>query len=495
MIRSVSTSTVSVAPSPPDLAADPGLPGLSPQTARRAAPGGPAAVAPVGNAAAPGDPLSLAGLGACVDDARAVAHAPSDAPPAPESFATLRARLAEASAALPEVYRRTFSEPLRRTLDELGPAGFARVLAADPDREGAARLLLDAAQAVLQHGERFQPRATAAFQEVVSDLYDGFLSAEARRGVKPPEGGTIPPLIRWGSAADGPYTWAAPATSYVGVKAGVVSLPVANASGGLLAWAAVAHETAGHDVVEADRGLEEELGRAGKESLVREKMGLALADYWGDRISESAADVLGVLNMGPAAAVSMIGYFRAMNAAFGGSATLRNVGRKEDPHPADIARAYLAAEAVRLLSFEGAGRWADRLEAEAERDLGQIRLGDVQVTPAVARESAASVARAIARTRLQALEGRSLLEIQDWTDRDEAIVAKLREAVRDGGPNAAVAGAAAYGEGAYAAHAVAAGVYEAVAGAEAPGDAMAGMIGLLAAMNARNPEWARGARG
>jgi hypothetical protein len=494
VIRSVSTSLAPAAPPPPDLAGPPAPQRHPAPAARRTAPGAPPAVAPAGKAAAPADPLSLAGLRACVEDARVVACVPSDAPPAPQDFATLRARVGEASARLPDVYRRTFAEPLLRTLDELGPAGFARVLAADPDRQGAARLLLDAAQAVLQHGERFQARASAAFQEVVSDLYDGFLSAEARRGVKPPEGGTVPPLVRWGSAEDGPYTWAAPATASVGLQAGVVSLPAANASGGLLAWATVAHETAGHDVVEADRGLEDELGRAVKGALLRDKMGLALADYWGDRVSESSADVLGVLNMGPAAAISLIGYFRAMSAAFGGPGTLRNVGRKDDPHPADIARAYLAAETVRLLSFEGAGRWADRLEAEAERDLGRIRLGDVQVTPAVARESAASVARAIARTRLQALEGRSLLEIQDWTDRDEAIVAKLRDAVRDGGPKAAAAGAAAYGEGAYAAHAVAAGVYEAVAGAEPPGDAMAAMIALLAAMNARNPEWARGAR-
>ena len=68
-----------------------------------------------------------------------------------------------------------------RRLDQLGEAGFRRVLADDPERVGAAGLLLDVAQAVLQHGEGYQGRATAAFQEVVSDLYEGFLSAEDRR--------------------------------------------------------------------------------------------------------------------------------------------------------------------------------------------------------------------------------------------------------------------------------------------------------------------------
>ena len=49
--------------------------------------------------------------------------------------------------------------------------------------------------------------ATAALQEVVSDLYAGFLSAEDRRGVKPPDHGVLPPLVLWGSAEAGPYTW------------------------------------------------------------------------------------------------------------------------------------------------------------------------------------------------------------------------------------------------------------------------------------------------
>lgn len=442
------------------------------------------AVAAVGARGVP-DPAALAGLPACVADARVAALRREDGPPDPTAFAPLRARVARATAQLPPVYRRTVGEPLLRALEALGARGFARVLAGDPDREGEARLVLDAAQAVLQHGERYAPGATAAFQEVVSDLYDGFLSAEARRGVKPPEGGTTPPIVRWGSAADGPYTWPVDATATLGLGAALVSLPAANAEGGLLAWAALAHETAGHDVVAADRGLEEELGRAVRAQLLAGGTGLAVADYWADRVGESAADVLGVLNMGPASAVALVGYLRAMNGAFGGSGTLRNVGGAGDPHPADLARAYLVAETVRLLSFEGADRWADRLVAEADRDLGRIRLGDVAVTAGVAKASAAAVARALATTRLAALEGRALRDVQDWSDRDEAVAAELRGRVREGAP-----GAGAFADGAYAAHAVAAGVYEAVSGAEPPGRAFDGMVAVLAAMHARNPAWA-----
>jgi hypothetical protein len=311
-----------------------------------------------------------------------------------------------------------------------------------------------------------------------------------RRGVKPPDHGVLPPLVRWGSGDSGPYTWPATATGELGVDAAVVSLPAANASGGLLAWPALAHETAGHDIVEADDGLRDELACAVRERLLAERMGPALADYWADRIDETAADVLGVLNMGPAAAVGLVGYFRAVGGATRGTPTLRNVGRADDPHPADIARAYLAAETVRLLSFDGASRWADRLVAEADRDLGRIKLGDVAVTAAVAKASAAAVARAVAQTRLRSLDGRSLRDIQDWRDQDEAVVAELRRALAKGGARpGASAAAGRYGDGAYAAHAVAAGVYEALGGTSSPAQVMSRMVGVLATMHERNPAW------
>jgi hypothetical protein len=449
---------------------------------RRSGSHGSAPVAPLAAVGTrPPDPLSLAGLAACVEDARAAAVAKGNGPPDPRSFALLVDRLEKAAAKLPPAYRAAVGDPLLRTLARLGERGYARVLAGDPERVGPAGLLLDVAQAVLQHGERYQARATAAFQEVVSDLYAGFLSAEDRRGVKPPEHGALPPLVRWGSAEDGPYTWPVTDTAELDVGAAIVSLPAPNASAGLLAWPALAHETAGHDILEADDGLRDELERAVRDRVLAEKMVPAIADYWADRIDETAADVLGVLNMGPAAAVGLVGYFRAMNGAVRGTPSLRNVGPQDDPHPADIARAYLAAETVRLLAFDGASRWADRLVAEADRDLGKIRLGGVQVTAGVAKASAAAVARAIVRTRLGALEGRALGEIQGWRNEDEAIVATLRTQLREGGEKAGR-----YADGTYAAHAVAAAVYEAASGGTPPARTMDAMVGVLAGMHARN---------
>ena len=472
-------------PNPVSLSNHPAADGATASDASSAA----SAAAPVA-ARRGADPISLAGLPACVEDARRAARAEVAPPPDPTIFATLRARLEKAAAKLPPGFRRAVADPLRRALDEMGSRGFFRLLASDPEREGEARLLLDLAQAVLQHGEGYQAPATAAFEEVVSDLYDGFLSAEERRGVKPPDHGATAPVVRWGPGEAGPYTWPATATGTFDVQAAVVSLPAANAGAGILAWPALAHETAGHDVLAADDGLRDELSAAVEAEVRKAHLPAAVASYWAERIDETAADVLGVLNMGPAAAVGLVGYFRALNASWRGTPSLRNVGRAEDPHPADIARAYLAAETVRLLSFDGAGRWADRLVAEADRDLGQIRLGNLPVTAAVAKASAAAVARAIVRTPMRALEGKALGDIQDWDDRDEAVVAELRQALRAGDP-AAPAGRR-HVKGAYAAHAVAAAVYEAASGSSPPGQVMGRMIAALDAMHARNPAWADG---
>jgi hypothetical protein len=456
--------------------------------ARTSAGRGVAATSAVAPRSAP-DALSLNGLAACVEEARATALSRKGPPADPASFAALRARLEAAVPKLPAPYRRAVGEPLLKLLDRIGAGGFATVLAQDPEREGSAALLFDAAQAVMQQGEGYGGSATHAFQEVVSDLYEGFVAAEGRKGVKPPDVGVLPPLVRWGRPEDGPYTWPATATAALGVKAGVVSLPAPNAAGGLLAWPALAHETAGHDILEADEGLAGELAGAVSSRLEEERMNPSIATYWASRIDEVAADVLGVLNMGPAAAVGLVGYFRALNGAWKGNGALRNVGRADDPHPADIARGYLVAETVRLLSFKGAGRWADRLTSEVDRDLGKIWLGGVQVSAGVAKASAAAVAQAIVKTRLEALEGRALGEIQGWSDQDEAIVAALRRELA--GDDARAGGSRSpgrYAEGAYAAHAVAAGIYEAVSGASQPARVTHGLIAMLDAMHAGSTE-------
>src|SRR5262249_35286963 len=156
-----------------------------------------------------------------------------------------------------------------------------------------------------------------------------FLSAQDRNGIKTPDRLVLPPLVKWGNPDFGPYTWPADATASFGMQCAVVNMPPTNARGGLMAWAALRPQTAGHDIPHADKGLQAELAGALQKGL--NGLGFGLADYWSARIDETASDVMGILNMGPAAAMGMIGFFRGLLASFGVPAQLRNDGPADDP--------------------------------------------------------------------------------------------------------------------------------------------------------------------
>ena len=108
---------------------------------------------------------------------------------------------------------------------------------------------------------------------------------------------------------------------------------------------------------------------------------------------------MGILNMGPAAGIGLIVYFRGLNAAFTGSATLRNDGPSRDPHPADIMRGFVAAAVVRRLSFDGAVAWADAIDQETMKDVRQIRIAGVPVSVDRAQRRAKSSPTSSPRTR------------------------------------------------------------------------------------------------
>jgi hypothetical protein len=428
--------------------------------------------------------INLSHLPACVEDSRLAWLDSDTGPPDPTIYADLVARLEAARGKLPPLYRINAADPFIAAVKELGADGFAHVLEKDPAREGAAGLLLDVAQAILQNGEGYAPRATDGFQEVISDLYDGFLSAEDRRGVKEPDYETIPPLVKWGSPGAGPYTWPVDATSSFGMDVGIVNLPPANARRGVCAWAALGHETGGHDILHADEGLLKELSDKVAAALVAAKLGSGVADYWSERIDETAADVLGILNLGPAAAVGVLAYFRGINAATGWGPVLSSEGDADDVHPADIVRGWLGAETVRLLKFKEAGSWADALVKETDRDATRVVLGGVHVTTARAKASATVVAKTIAAGKLATLDGHAFDEIQNWRDRDETLVANLTEPL-----TMAVDLPTRYAGGTYAAHVVAAAVMSALRAPKAIPVIFDRMLGVLKVMHDANPSW------
>jgi hypothetical protein len=428
--------------------------------------------------------IDLSRMPACVEDSRR-AWLDDDAGPAePVGYANLLTRLAAARGKLPPLYRSAAADPFIASLKDLGAEKFAQLLAKDPQRERTAGLMLDIAQAILQNGEGYEAKATDAFQEIISDLYDGFLSAEDRRGVKKPDYEKIPPLVKWGNPESGPYTWPVDATKSFGLSVAIVNLPPGNARRGLCAYAALGHETGGHDILHADDGLLRELAQRVHAALVAAKLNVDLADYWSSRIDETASDVLGVLNLGPAAAIGLIAYFRGIRAAFGAGPALSNRGAAADPHPADIVRGWLAAETVRLLEFSGAAAWADAIARETDKDAGTINLAGHKATRVQAKKSAAILARTIATDRLAALDGHAFAEIQTWRDGDETLASKLKPSLtsQNGLPSD-------YAEGTYAAHVVAAAVMAALEKNAAIPVIFDRMQSVLKAMHDGNPSW------
>lgn len=421
--------------------------------------------------------IELNGLAAAIEDARLAALDSDTGPADPQEYHSLLVRLESVRTRLPPLYRDSVVEPFIATLNRLGEAGFSQTL-----HSGLGELMTDIAHVILQQGEGYASIATDAFQEVVSDLWDGFLSAEDRRGVKPPDHEVIAPLIKWGNPHYGPYTWPIEATSTFGIRTAIVSLPPANARRGLLAWSTAGHETAGHDVLHADEGLRQELADHLYQAIT--PLGAGLADYWASRIDETASDVLGILNMGPAAGIGLIGYFRALSSAYGGDGKLRSNGPAGDPHPADILRGFLAAEVVALLLFSNRAAWSKAIENETLKDLGEIVLAGELVSSDIAQQSARIVAQTLVSYKANSLEGHSLGAIQNWRNYDELRVSALRVALRTALPVPP-----ALLVGTYAAHAVAAGVVEIVSDGRHIPMVFTRMLGILKAMHNRNPSW------
>lgn len=426
--------------------------------------------------------VDLSNLPACVEDAMTAALDSDAGPEDPTNFQDLLTRLEAARPKLPPLYREAVLAPFLSSLNQLGPAGFHQILERDRKRQGLARLMLDIAQAILQNGEGFEEIALDGFEEVVSDLYDGFLSAEDRQGIKPPDNTVLAPLVKFGNPDAGPYTWPIDATTSFNLESAIVSLPPANAGGGLLAWAALGHEACGHDILRADRGLQPELANLLQQAL--QPLNPGLADYWSTRIDETSSDVMGILNMGPAAGIGLIGFFRGIRGAFDGIATLASNGPADDPHPADIVRGFLAASTVRLLSFDGSAEWANAIEAETRKDLRTITLAGMTVSEADARKSADIVAHVIAMTKTQTL-GHALIEIQDWHNSDEDIVTRLRPLLSRNAPLDPDLAAGGF----FAAHVVAAAVMAALAGDAQLKVLFSRMRTLLKAMHDTNPSW------
>lgn len=428
-------------------------------------------------------------------------------PDDPSDYATLLSDL-ERLGNFPGLYRELAIKPLQSALVQLGPESFAAMEALQQGH----LLILDLAQALGQRHGNYHRHELMALQEVVSDLFDGFLSAEDRRGLQPPDRPIPAPLVKWGRPHMGPYTFAVDQMSALGVGCGVVSLPGAVArADGLFAWGALPHEACGHDIIACERGLLGQLATkiagvlrsdlpssAARLGLDERDWGPAmepLIDHWVYTLEEAVSDVLGVLNMGPAAAVAILILMCGSADANHNTREQNLVADLLDRHPVPVLRIVLSSEVLRNAGFgaiEATKGWPNRLaellDFEASDLVGSRKVivsGQV-VHQEFAFESARIVGRVIATARVAALGGVSLRSIQTWRDRDERIVGSLRGALADSeGANVQELMGSDY----YAAHVVAAAILEAL---DRPDDIPRlhrNMVFLLTIMHEANPSW------
>ena len=127
----------------------------------------------------------ISNLANCINEVR---KAESSAPAVPnfdpykKNYSKLLADLEKAKDSLPHVYQEAAAKPLIAFLQNLGETEFLRIFKGAPTDENSAvlqEILPDAVLGVLFHESVFTIGVNA-FQEIASDLYDSFLSDEAR---------------------------------------------------------------------------------------------------------------------------------------------------------------------------------------------------------------------------------------------------------------------------------------------------------------------------
>lgn len=269
----------------------------------------------------------------------------------------------------------------------------------------------------------------------------------------PPPLAYLPPLAMFqNDGRDGPFTITADGVQQlIGAQAGVVSLPATYAHHPIL-WGALAHEVAGHDITHATPGLLDELERgipaafassAVPHNISREQL-CHLWSYW---LGEATADVYGILNMGPAFVLNQAAFFAALLAEgknrhpklrMKSGFCADDPSKTLDPHPTDILRLHLAAGVIDTLSHLSEddrhtynnlierlsvslanGVKSIQIEGNLPLERDHLQWMNLDLDLSEMQMAARHVGTYIAKTRLSALGGHPIQDIETWDDCDE----------------------------------------------------------------------------
>ena len=372
---------------------------------------------------------------------------------------------------LPLVYQASYARPLRQSVNHLVRSSDSTL-----DTYGTAESLVGAVSQHLPGCEVRQP--LRQFLAIVSNLYRSFLAPDKRISAEMPLAvPTLPPLASFHPGGMpspyGPAVFTTPMMRLLcGSEVAVVVLP-ASYHRTPLAWVPLAHEASGHGVLQADPRLLPDLIDGirtlfGGGTLLpghtpdeHQALGL-LWSYWAE---ETASDVYGLLNVGPAFALNLAAFLAAQRAVSlnvpAGMLPLLDVESGTDPrrdlgvHPIDVLRLHVAIGVIQNLtdlstttarSYENALRTiADLCAQNAWKRLskprkivvrGRVEVDrerwvplDLELDYKRAAESARRVGAFIASTRLGAFSNRTVQDIETWDDSDELVAGSIARAL------------------------------------------------------------------
>ncbi|MBR0757989.1 hypothetical protein JQ604_37910 [Bradyrhizobium jicamae] len=305
------------------------------------------------------------------------------------------------------------------------------------------------------------------FNVVISHFFRAFLANHKRQRLGLSTVQRLPPLATFShSGLRGPFTFPSDAvTNLVGSNVGIVSLPSTYSNHPVI-WAALAHETGGHDIVHAVPGLLADLtalpltlvpsfmAALGVDASTAQMLGL-LWRYW---IEEASADACATLNMGPSFALNFIALLAAFHGETGPApapglwtSAVAQPGESLDTHPVDALRVGLAIGAIgslhglnvaakqsyiTLLSEVAAKLSGSATTASVRGEVpvpgsGSIRL-HLTLPIALMQYAAAIVGSAIVKTPFASLNGFSLQQVETWDSFDEQAAWRFARALKDG---------------------------------------------------------------
>jgi len=378
----------------------------------------------------------------------------------------VQAATARGTPLLPLVYRQGFAAPMDAALPHVLD-NLAHETASGEKTKAEAQTRLEVLYGpVYQHASGLAKVNVGPqlkrFLAVVSNLFRSFSDADKRAAAGVNLVTLTPPLacFQADTGRQGPYTIESDLMQqHLGIAIGIVSLPATYRDHPVI-WSVLSHEVCGHDVVHADDGLLGEMIGAMQTLLAPNfsphkrldaaALNALLWSYWMD---EAAADVYGVLNMGPAFAPSLAAFLAAFRGHLKGGkrpdaptvatdASPRDNEGGDDTlqdHPIDLLRFYLLLGAIDAMpKLDSAKRAAYVASIEAIATLigggantihveGMVNLGPGKRIPVKddiplqqATDAARKVGRMIATHKFRALNGRSIQDIETWDDADEA---------------------------------------------------------------------------